>query len=222
MSIGDGSGSRRFPSRRLARLAAAAVGLFVAGFVVAVLVWQFSGGGVWRGEVNLVEAPRRMAVVIAAAVLLLLAGSLAAVSPWRFFAVGVRRSKVSVAEAARHLVFLMVAAVAYLAVGFAVAVLAWQFFGGGVWRSEVGVFEAELRAPQRLVLLVKSCGGDPEVTLLRETDINVQVKLIASSTPLTGGGDCLDLIEIQLQEPLGDRVVIDKHTGQSVSFRTVN
>jgi hypothetical protein len=104
--------------------------------------------------------------------------------------------------------------------GFA-AFAAWLLLGDGAWRSEVSVVKAELRSPDRLVLIVDSCNGDPEVSLLRETDVDVQVKVVASSTPLRGGDDCLDPVEVQLQKPLGDRVVIDMHTGQSVSVSVV-
>ena len=31
-----------------------------------------------------------------------------------------------------------------------------------------------------------------------------------------GGAECLDSVHVQLQEPLGDRVVIDKHNGEQV------
>ena len=109
---------------------------------------------------------------------------------------------------------------------------AWLFLGGGIWRGEVNVVGAELRSPpglklsralvqDRLVLIVDSCNGDPKVSLLRETDADVQVKVVASSTPLRGGKDCLDVVEVQLQEPLGGRVVVDKHTGQPVTVITV-
>jgi hypothetical protein len=100
--------------------------------------------------------------------------------------------------------------------------VAWLVLGGGTWRSEVSVVEAELRSPDRLDLHVDSCNGDPEVSRLRETDVDVQVKVVASSTPLRGGEDCLDVVEVQLQEPLGDRVVVDMHSGQSVSVSKVN
>jgi hypothetical protein len=100
---------------------------------------------------------------------------------------------------------------------FVAVFAAWLLLGDGVWRSEVSVVEAELRSPDRLVLYVSSCQGDPEVSLLQETDIDVQVKVVASSTPLKGGGDCLDSIEVQLQEPLGDRILIDMHKGQLVN-----
>ncbi len=106
--------------------------------------------------------------------------------------------------------------------GFVAAFLVWLLPGGGVWRSEVRVVKAELRSPDRLALIVGSCNGNPEVSLLRETDVDVQVKVRASSTPFRGGMDCLDLVEVRLQEPLGGRVVVDKHTGQSVSVTTVN
>jgi len=98
---------------------------------------------------------------------------------------------------------------------------AWHLLGGGIWRGEVSVFNAELRSPDRLVLYVSSCQGDPEVTLLHETDVDVQVKVVSSSTPLKGGLACLDSVEVQLQEPLGNRVVIDKHNGQSVNVSAV-
>ncbi|MFP3974868.1 MAG: hypothetical protein ACLFVK_01430 [Dehalococcoidia bacterium] len=110
--------------------------------------------------------------------------------------------------------------VAVMVLGFTVFValfVAWLTLGEGTWRGEVSVANAELRSPDRLALIVCSCNGDPEVSLLRETEVDVQVKVVASSSPLRGGGDCLDVVEVQLQEPLGDRVVVDKHTGQSVS-----
>lgn len=78
-----------------------------------------------------------------------------------------------------------------------------------------------LASPRRLVLYVDSCQGGPEVSLLRETEVDVQIKVIASSTPFGGGPECLDPVEVQLQEPLGGRVVVDKHTGQSVRVSIV-
>ena len=96
----------------------------------------------------------------------------------------------------------------------------WHNLGGGAWRSEVRVVEAVLLAPKRLELLVASCHGAPRVSL-RETGGEVQVKVVAFSTPLRGGDDCLDSVEVYLREPLGDRSIVDKHTGQVVSVRTV-
>ncbi len=102
---------------------------------------------------------------------------------------------------------------------FVVCFMVWHHLGGGAWRSEVRVMEAVLLAPQRLDLGVASCNGAPRVSL-RETDVDVQVRVMSFSTPFRGGNECDDHVEVYLREPLGDRVVIDRHTGQVVSVRT--
>lgn len=55
----------------------------------------------------------------------------------------------------------------------------WFCRGVGAWPSEVRVISASLHSPERLVLSVGSCHGSPEVSLLRETDVEVQVKIVA-------------------------------------------
>ena len=105
---------------------------------------------------------------------------------------------------------------------FVACFMVWHNVGGGAWRSEVRVMEAHLPdpdRPDRLSLGVASCNGAPRASF-RKTDIDVQVKVIAFSTPFHGGDDCMDGVDVYLQEPLGDRVVIDMHTGQVVSVRT--
>ena len=57
--------------------------------------------------------------------------------------------------------------------------------------------------------------------MLRETDVDVQVKVTAPFRPFRlSAPECLPSVEIQLQEPLGDRGVIDIHSGQTVSLTT--
>ena len=114
---------------------------------------------------------------------------------------------------------IIVAVVVTGLVVFVACFAVWLNLGGGAWRSEVRVMEAVLLAPQRLDLGVASCNGAPRVSL-RETDVDVQVKVIAFSTPFHGGNDCDDHVDVYLREPLGDRVVVDRHTGQAVSVRT--
>ena len=104
---------------------------------------------------------------------------------------------------------------------FVACFLVWHHLGGGAWRSEVSVKSALLISPDRLELIVASCHGAPRVSL-EETDVDVQVKVISFSTPLRGGMDCLDTVQGHLREPLGDRIVVDKHTGQSVTVRIVD
>ena len=111
----------------------------------------------------------------------------------------------------------VVAVVVTGVVVFATCLAVWLNLGGGVWRSEVSVIEVRMRSPDRLSLSVASCSGDPKVPYLRETDVDVQVKVRASSTPFHGGCDGLDVVEIRLAKPLGNRVVVDKHSGRSVS-----
>ena len=103
---------------------------------------------------------------------------------------------------------------------FVACFMVWHHLGGGAWRGEVRVMEAVLLAPQRLELRVASCHGAPRVSL-RETDVDVQVKVVAFSTPFHGGMDCQDAVEVYLRNPLGDRAVVDKHAGQVVSVTTV-
>ena len=117
---------------------------------------------------------------------------------------------------------IIVAVVVTAVVVFVACFWVWVNLGGGAWRSEVKVMEAHLLdpdRPDRLTLGVASCNGAPRVSF-RKTDVDVQVKVIAFSTPFHGGEDCMDGVDVYLQEPLGDRVVIDRHTGQIVNVRT--
>ena len=102
---------------------------------------------------------------------------------------------------------------------FVACFMVWHHLGGGAWLSEVRVKEALLLPRDRLVLLVDLCQGAPRAYFW-ETDVDVQVEVTAFSTPWIGGNDCRDHVQISLREPLGDRIVVDKPTGQSVSVTT--
>ena len=110
----------------------------------------------------------------------------------------------------------VVAVVVTALVVFMACFMVWHHLGGGAWRSDVRVDEAVLLTPQRLELIVASCHGAPRVSL-RETDVDVKVKVKSFSTPFLGGLDCQDGVEVYLREPLGDRVVVDEHAGKVVS-----
>ena len=109
-----------------------------------------------------------------------------------------------------------------VALGLA-ALVGWLFLVGVTWRGPVPVVAAESRQPDRLALIVASCQANPEVSLLRESSKKVEVEVIATKTfRLRGGGnDCQDLVEVQLQEPLGDRTVVDLHSGKVVSVTKI-
>ena len=78
--------------------------------------------------------------------------------------------------------------------------------------------KAMFHSPQRLDLVVASCNRNPVVSLQRETDDEVQVKVKVDSDVRLSGGDCVDIVQVRLQEPLGDKAIIDNHTGKSVSI----
>ena len=100
--------------------------------------------------------------------------------------------------------------------------MVWYHVGGGAWRSWKSVEEAQLIAPDRLSLKVNSCEGAPQFSELAETEVDIQVKLYVhfSAIGIRLGGPpaaCVAHVEVRLSEPLGNRLVIDMHTGQSVS-----
>ena len=113
--------------------------------------------------------------------------------------------------------------IAAVAIG-SLALAVWLFFfvgyGGYTWRTGVSVVEARLTASDRLSVGVNSCHKNPEVSRLVETDVDVQVRVVADSHPfLLGGQECMDTAEIQLAKPLGDRTVVDMRTDEVVRLR---
>ena len=95
--------------------------------------------------------------------------------------------------------------------------MVWQYLGEDELR-EVGVVEARLVAPKRLELFVATC-HPPEVSLW-ERDADLQVRAVSVSGPSRGGVVCRVSVEFDLQKPLGDRAVVDQHTGQVVNVTT--
>ncbi len=103
---------------------------------------------------------------------------------------------------------------------FVACFCAWQNFAGGGWRGAVTVNGANYgfvpENPLGLGLNVNSCHEGPAVSHLRETDREVEVKVIAFTRPFHGGLDCTEGTGVRLKEPLGDRIVVDGHTGKRV------
>lgn len=102
---------------------------------------------------------------------------------------------------------------------FVACFMVWHHLGGGAWRSEVEINGGSLVTPQRLSLGVSSCNGAPRATV-RETMDEIRVKVVAYWTPSRGGDDCQDHVVVRLLLPLGDRAVVDRHTGQVVNITT--
>ena len=100
---------------------------------------------------------------------------------------------------------------------FVACFMVWYHVGGGAWRSSVSVMGASLISLDTLSLGVASCQGAPSVAQLQETDVDVQIRVIAFSTPTRGGLDCADSVKVYLREPLGNRAVVDMHSGRIVA-----
>ena len=96
--------------------------------------------------------------------------------------------------------------------------LVWHNLGGGAWRSSVGIMEAypQENRTDRLTLIVQSCNGAPRVRHKLETDSAVRIRVQAFSTPLHGAEECLDALDVQLEKPLGNRILLDEHTNREI------
>lgn len=70
-----------------------------------------------------------------------------------------------------------------------------------------------------LMLEVGSCGGEPTITELDQAADEVRIAVEATTRPLGPANDCLDGIEVQLDAPLRDRVLIDGSNGQAVEVQ---
>ena len=99
-----------------------------------------------------------------------------------------------------------------------VLLLVWVFVGGGAYRSGVDVVQGSLYSEKVLILGVGVCNGAPTVSRLTETDDHVRVEVVAYQTLLGVDLHCLDQIRVDLRSPLGDRQLIDGHSGQTVSL----
>ncbi len=90
----------------------------------------------------------------------------------------------------------------------------WYTAGGAAWRGAVAVREARFVAPGSIELEVDSCNGAPQLQVLRQTGDIAELEVVAYSTPLRGGDDCLDLLTIPVDEPL--TAIVDLHTGETI------
>lgn len=83
----------------------------------------------------------------------------------------------------------------------------------------VGQQEAVLTAPDMVELSVPSCNGNPAITVLEQEPDQVRVE-VATTVPgrFAGSDDCLDLVQVELDEPLGERPLVDLTTGDPITL----
>ena len=103
----------------------------------------------------------------------------------------------------------------------AASVYVWIDLGGGAMYGEARVKDAEFYPPDRLRLNLDSCYAFiTDVSTAWEPSRELKVEVIAFST-LPRDAGCRDYVETRLKSPLRGRPVIDGHTGEPVSVRTV-
>ena len=89
-------------------------------------------------------------------------------------------------------------------------------------RQDTSVKYGWMRSPDTLVVNAGTCKMNPEVSFLEETDVAVRIMMRTDFYPFRQSfQECLTAKIVQLQEPLGDRVVMDMHTGRVVSVTPV-
>jgi hypothetical protein len=80
-------------------------------------------------------------------------------------------------------------------------------------------WEAAVVAEDTLDLTIPSCFGDPELTNLDEDDEIVRVEVV--TTILDEGPACADVLRVELDDPLGDRQVVDATSGEAMRITRV-
>jgi hypothetical protein len=77
--------------------------------------------------------------------------------------------------------------------------------------------EPFLVLPDELSLDVPSCHGDPELVRLVEDAATVHVEVVTTQVVRGPSDDCLDVLHVRLEAPLGDREVVDLASGATLA-----
>ena len=103
-----------------------------------------------------------------------------------------------------------------IGVGRASVALATFMLVGCSLRSEVprAISQPLAAETQSFEVDVLRCDSSPKVEVT-ETAEEVRVRIVAT-TESSCGNDCADIVTVQLDNPLGDRRLIDESTGQKV------
>lgn len=90
---------------------------------------------------------------------------------------------------------------------------------GGTHRGPVSLAQAWLMSPATLQLETPSCHGSPKVVRVEEDDESVRVEVVTTIVVAGVVPACADLVTVRLEEPLGDRQLIDITSGTEVEVR---
>ncbi|WP_062463897.1 hypothetical protein [Demequina soli] len=75
-------------------------------------------------------------------------------------------------------------------------------------RGTQQIMQVEVLDPTTLRVMSPSCNGDPEVTVTEDGELN-RVYLSLVATVYETGPMCADMVDVTLEKPLGDRLVVD-------------
>lgn len=101
----------------------------------------------------------------------------------------------------------------------AALVMGCDVFGVADGREPVSLagWEVAVVAEDTLELTLPSCLGQPRLTGLAQDDEDVTVEVIP--TVAGEGPACADVLRVELDEPLGDRQVVDATSGEALRIR---
>jgi len=105
-----------------------------------------------------------------------------------------------------------------MAVMLAVVATAGYLYATAERRRPVEIVGAMV-VSEAVIVEVRSCGGEPEITAIEESPREVRITVEASTRLIRSGSECADSIEAQLEFPLRDRLLIDGTSGQPVEVR---
>lgn len=91
--------------------------------------------------------------------------------------------------------------------------------GCGTERVPVEVLYASANSDDVLRVSVNTCQGSPELTSVTETAAAVEVAVASDKQSSGLRPACADHVNVELDEPLGDRDLIDASTGRPVEIR---
>jgi hypothetical protein len=86
--------------------------------------------------------------------------------------------------------------------------------GCGEDRRQVAIFDVSPDGPTRLVLSVESCNASPRAHVDEHDD---RVVVTVTADDRDDMDDCADGVVVELDEPLGDRELVDGSTGDAVT-----
>ncbi len=76
--------------------------------------------------------------------------------------------------------------------------------------------EVSLAESAELSVSVPSCNGDPDLADLDEQEGSVRIEVVTTQVVEGDSDACLDLLKVTLDEPLGDRDVVDTVSGDTL------